>query len=250
MGALSIEFKKLKRRKIWLVIAALLVVQAVWALWATNRMNEHELLQGWEYFLYQLPVLNAIVMPVLAAVVASRISDVEHKGQMFKVLETLMPAGKLFDTKFLCGSVYMLITAAAQILLIITAAGLALGFQKPVPFDKLFFYFIFTTAANLTILLFQQILSLLFTNQAVSLAAGLAGGFIGLFTMFFPQGLDKIFIWGYYGALMFVRMDWDKATRITNFYYAAPDWAALITLIFMFLVIYIVGRILFKRREV
>lgn len=75
------EFRKIRRRKVWVIVAALISVQILWSLWEIDRMDAHDLSQGWMYFLYQFPLLNSIMMPVIAAVVASRLCDIEHKGQ-------------------------------------------------------------------------------------------------------------------------------------------------------------------------
>ncbi len=188
------------------------------------------------------------MMPVIAAVVASRLCDIEHKGQTLKLLHTVMPAGRLFSAKFLCGSLYMLAAVLLQ-LIVIVAVGRLVGFEGSPPFAKLFYYLLFTTAVNLTILLLQQVLSLLFRNQMVPLAVGIIGSFAGLFILFFPQNLERLLLWGYYGVMMFVGMDWDRATRVTDFYYVPIDWAGFVTLIIVFCVMYIIGRALFIRKE-
>jgi len=246
--ALALEFHKIHRRRVWMIVAAMILVQILWSIWGVRRMDAHELSQGWMFFLYQFPLLNSIMMPVIAAVVASRLCDIEHKGQMLKLLNTVMPAGRLFAAKFICGALYMLAAVLLQ-LIVMVAVGYAVGFMGAPPFDKLFYYLLFTTAVNLTILLLQQVLSLLFVNQMVPLTVGLVGGLAGLFIMFFPQNLERFLLWGYYGVLMFVGMNWDRATRITDFYYAPVDWAGFITLAVMFCVIYIIGRTLFVRKE-
>jgi hypothetical protein len=248
MKALAMEFQKIHRRRVWLIVAALILVQLLWALWALRYMDARDLQQGWAYCLYSFPVLNSIMMPVIAAIVASRLCNVEHKGQTLKLLETVMPAGKLFDVKFLCGALYMLSVTVLQLLIIIIS-GYVKGFAGLAPFSMLGYYLLFTTAVNLTILLLQQVLSLLFVNQMVPLAVGLVGGFVGFFIMYLPQGIARLFLWGYYGVLMFVRMDWDRATRITDFYYVPIDWSGFIALVVMFCTIYIIGRALFVRKE-
>lgn len=246
--ALALEFRKIRRRKVWMIVAAMILVQILWSVWGVGRMDAHELSQGWMFFLYQFPLLNSIMMPVIAAVVASRLGDIEHKGQTLKLLNTVMPAGRLFAAKFLCGACYMLAAVLLQ-LIVIVAVGHAVGFIENPPLDKLFYYLLFTTAVNLTILLLQQVLSLLFVNQMVPLTVGLIGGLAGLFIMFFPQSLERFLLWGYYGVLMLVRMNWDKATRITDFYYAPVDWAGFITLAVLFCAMYLIGRALFVRKE-
>lgn len=246
--AIVLEFQKIRRRRVWMIVTAMILVQILWSIWGVGRMDAHELSQGWMFFLYQFPLLNSIMMPVVAAVVASRLCDIEHKGQTLKLLNTVMPAGRLYTAKFLCGALYMLAAVFLQ-LIVIVAVGYAVGFIGNPPLDKLFYYLFFTSAVNLTILLLQQVLSLLFVNQMVPLTVGLIGGFAGLFVMFFPQNLERLILWGYYGVLMLVGMDWDKVARITDFYYTPVDWAGFINLAVMFCVIYIIGRALFVRKE-
>lgn len=246
--ALAAEFRKIHRRKVWLIVAALIIVQILWALWGVGRMDAHDRSQGWMFFLYQFPLLNSIMMPIIAAVVASRLCDIEHKGQTLKLLETVMPAGRLFSAKFLCGALYMISTVLMQ-LVVIVIVGVASGFEGSPPTDKLFYYFFFTTAVNLTILLLQQVLSLLMMNQMVPLTVGILGSFAGLFIMYFPQSLERLILWGYYGVLMFVGMNWDRATRIADFYYTPINWPGFLVLAGMFCAVYMVGRALFIRKE-
>lgn len=248
MQALSVELYKTRRRRVWLVVAALIAAQFLWALWSFTYMDAEDLQQGWLYCLHQFPMLNAIMMPVIAAVVASRLNDIEHQGQTLRLLETLMPAGRLFDAKFLCGAFYMLAAALAQ-LLIILAAGFAKGFEGALPLRLFGYYLAFTIAVDLVLLLLQQVLSLLLANQMISLTVGLLGAFFGLFSLFFPQGFQKLAPWGYYGVLMFVGMDWDRATRISHFYLAPIDWSGLALLALQFCLIYAVGRALFTKKE-
>lgn len=245
---LAVEFAKTRRKQIGLVVAALLAAQILWSMWALGRMDALDLQQGWMYVLYQFPLLNTIMMPVIAAVVASRLSDLEHKGQALRLLRTLAPAGQLFDAKFLCGAAYLLAAALLQVL-IIAIAGYTRGFAGDLPVRMCAYYLLFTTAVSLTILALQQGLALLFTNQAVSLSVGLVGAFAGLFSLFFPQGTQKFLLWGYYGVLMFVRLDWDPATRISTFFWSPVDWSGLALLAAQFCLIYAAGRALFARKE-
>lgn len=231
-----------------MTVAVLIGVQALWALWAFRSANASDLKQGWMGCLYQFPMLNAVMMPVLAAVTASRLCDTEHKGHMLKLLETVMPAGRLFDAKLLCGAVYMLTAPVLQLLLILVI-GQVKGFEGEVPVEMMGYYLLFTAAVNLTIFLFQQVLSLLFVNQMVPLSIGLTGGLFGLFILFFPLWLEKLLPWGYYGAMAVVGMDWNRTTRVTKYYWTSADWGGFAALAAMFCVIYLIGRLLFIRKE-
>ena len=245
---LGVEFQKTRHRKMGWVIFALLAAQAAWSLWSSTYLDAEDLKQGWMYILFQFPLLDSLMMPVIIAVVASRLCDVEHKGQTFRLIHTLMPAGSLFDAKFLSGTVYLLAAAAFQ-LIIMLAAGILRGFEGEIPWLMLAAYFLLSSAVNLTLLVLQQSLSLLFSNQIITFTVGLIGAFFGLFSLYFPPGLQNIAPWGYYGVLMLVHMDWDPATRISNYYWSPLDWGGLIMLAVMFMVIYLTGRRLFVRKE-
>lgn len=248
MRALKIEFYKTRHLKIWVVVAALIVVQLLWVLWSFRKMDATELAQGWMRFLYQLPLLNAIMMPIIAAVTASRLCDVEHKGKTLKLLHTFLPAGKLFDAKFLCGAIYMLSASLLQ-LFIVVIFGMLKGFSGSFPIIYLGYYLLFVTSVSLTLFLIQQIISLLFLNQMVALTVGLLGGLFGLFSMFFPLWLQQLMPWGYYGVLMMVQMNWDSVAEASTLQWLPANWSGFVMLLAIFCIFYFIGRILFVRKE-
>ncbi|MEX1307530.1 MAG: ABC transporter permease [Eubacteriales bacterium] len=247
--AIYVEIKKLRTKKVWLTVAALIVIQFLWVLWSLGRMDAQDMAQGWMLCLYQFPLLNTIMMPVVAAVIASQLCDIEHKGNTLKLLETVMPSGRLFDAKFLVSALYILAAVLLQAGSI-AALGSIKGFTYSVPLTKLFQYGVFTLVVGLTLLLFQVILSLLFTHQVVPFIVGLVGGLAGLYSLFFPAAINRLLLWGYYGVLMQVGMDWEPATRVVDYYYLPIDWPGVITIIAVFSALYFIGRILYQKKEV
>ena len=247
--AITAEFQKTRRRRVWLIVVALLMVQFVWAFWGLSRMDVHDREQGWVFLFFQFPILNSIIMPVAVAVITSRLCDVEHKGQTLRQIETLMPAGKFFNAKLLFGSIYIASITFVQIISMILAGNI-LDFKGNIPLIKFGYYFFFNTSINLTILLLQQTLSLLFPNQMLSLSVGLLGGLIGIFLLYLPQTFSKYLLWGYYGELLFVQMDWNPATRIVNYSYTPLNWPGFIILSIVFCGIYIISRRIFEQKEV
>ncbi|MBS6640294.1 MAG: ABC transporter permease [Clostridiaceae bacterium] len=249
MKALRMEFFKCRRRRLWLPLLVMLAAQLAWGLYSMRDPTARELQQGWATLLYNFPMLNAMMTPVIAAVVASRMADIEHKGQTLKLLETVQRTGTLFDAKFLCGAAYMALFELVQLVVMI-AFGLFCGFAGAPPADKIAEYFAATLLTTLTILLLQLVLSLLIPNQMIGMIIGLIGSFVGLFSLFFPPSFQKFLLWAYYAVLYNTRMDWDAATRISDYYFIDFDWAGFACLIVYFLVIYAVGRILFVKKEV
>ena len=93
-------------------------------------MDAKELETGWLYFLFQMPLLNSIMLPVVVAVISSRLCDVEHKGHTFNVLKTILPAGKLFDIKLIVSSLIVAIIIGLQVVMLVFA-GIFFGFHGP-----------------------------------------------------------------------------------------------------------------------
>ena len=249
MRSLRMEFFKCKRRRLWLPLLIMLAAQLAWGLYSMRDLSARELQQGWATILYNFPMLNAMMTPVIAAVVASRMADIEHKGQTLKLLETVQSTGALFDAKFLCGAVYMTLFVAAQAAVII-GFGMVNGFAGAPPIDKIGEYFAATWLTTITILLLQLVLSLLIQNQMIGMIIGLIGSFIGLFSLFFPPSFQKFFVWAYYAVLYNTSMDWDAATRISDYYFIGFNWAGFLCLALYFVAIYAIGRILFVKKEV
>lgn len=248
MKLLRLEFYKTRRRKLWLVVLLFTLAQILWTLWAMSRMDASDRSTGWLWCLNQLPMLNAIFLPIMATVLASRISDLEHKGQTLKLLETLVSSGGIFNAKLICGFFYLTGGILVQNGTIL-CAGLGKGFQGPLPIRAFGLYLLSTLAVTWTVYLLQLILSLLILNQMIPLLVGVAGGFIGVFSLYLPTSIGKLLLWGYYAALGLVGMDWDKPTRTVTFFRISWDTSAFFQLIAFSLLLYLAGRILFYRKE-
>lgn len=249
---LKCELKKTRHRYIFLTAIIITIVEMCWAFY--GEYTEESLKFGWMMFLYQFPLINAIFLPLLSIVVSSRISDIEHKGEMFKQLCCITPKGKLYDAKFIYGlSIVLLCVIISWMVTIVF--GTVKGFAGEVPIKLYLLYLLFTIMPTIAIYIFQHTLSILFKNQAITFFAGIIGEFCGIFSMFLSQIplLRKSILWGYYGVLQFVGMfGWSKDTRMSNVYFDIfnIDWLFFGILIVASIVMYIVGRKLFCEREV
>ena len=73
--ALQMEFWKCRRRMVGLVCLAFVAVQLLWVGRTLFDMTPEELSQGWMLIVYDLILIDAIMMPTTAAVLASRNCD-------------------------------------------------------------------------------------------------------------------------------------------------------------------------------
>lgn len=252
MRLLKCEFLKARRCYIFLTALALTAVCLLWAFY--GKYPPDILRLGWRMFLYQLPLVNTIFLPFMAAVIASRICGPEHKGLMLKQLCCMEKRGSLFDVKLLCGlgimGICVLLMWAATIIF-----GNYIGFEGTCPIRLYLLYLLFTLVPTLSIYLFHHILSMVFQNQAISFFAGIIGWAVGLFSMFLPSlpWLRKSVLWGYYGALSFVGLfDWNKETRYANAHFdlMPVDWLAFVLLLIATFILYGIGKFLFLRKEI
>ena len=246
---LKSEYLKTRRRYVFLCALGIIALQVAWVM--AGRYNEKALHDGWLMFLYQLPLMNAIFIPLFCAVVASRLCDIEHKGLMLKQLCTCAPKGRLYDAKFLYGAAHILLALCVQFAALY-AGGRIYGFYGTFPIRLYALYALFTVVVSIGVYLLQHILSLLIKNQTIPFIVGAAGTFIGLFSMFLPQlpWLRKVFLWGYYGVFMFIGNDWDSVTRTNHFYFFDIDWPAFAVFAAALIIMYCIGRKLFIAREV
>lgn len=248
MSYLSIELKKTKRRGIWLVLTAFLFVFAAWMLYCVN--DDQFLDFGWMMSLYNAPLINAILLPIAVAVFASRIIDMEHKGNTWKLLETQQSKLTIYLAKILYGFIAIFMFSVAEIAIMLLL-GNKIGFENKPDIWAYALFFIFTLIITFNLFLLQMILSLIFHNQAVALCAGLCGSMAGLFMMFIPdfQLLKNLIPWGHYGTTMFVGMDWNEKTRITGFYYSNQHNGAIFFVIAWTVVLLLGGWLIFKNMD-
>lgn len=72
MNALSLEFYKCRRRKIFLFGLAFLAAQFLWIAVSLKRMDAADLRQGWQWMLYYLAMIDSFMLPLTVSVIASR----------------------------------------------------------------------------------------------------------------------------------------------------------------------------------
>lgn len=249
MKTLKMEFYKIKRRKIGLTMCALMVVQFLWLIWAFRDPNENERIQGWLGMLYSMPLINSIMMPTIMAVLASRLADIEHKGNTYKQLETLRTASSLFHAKVFCGLIFIVLMFAAQFIFLLLF-GFYCQYEGQPNMEYYLRYLLLSLICTFALYLLQLALSMLFFNQMISLIVGLFGSMLGLILMYLYKWTP--FPWGGYIATMFVGADWDEETRIITYYYMGTTKNGLLGCSFVFIwmiFFYAVGRALFTRKE-
>lgn len=68
---------------------------------------------------YNLPVMNTLLMPLMISVIASRVCDMEVKGDTLKILYTMQKQESFFDFKYLNCLRYITVFVIGQGLMIL-----------------------------------------------------------------------------------------------------------------------------------
>ena len=248
MKLLRLEFYKCRRRKIVLVCAAVLAVEIVWMAAFFARQDAEDLRWGWMLLLYNLATVDAIVLPLSVATLASRSCELEHKGSTWKLLKTMASPSGIYAAKLGWGALVLagLLVIRSGLFL---AVGIAQGFSGAIPLGRFGWFTLISWAVSMMVYALQQGLSLRFANQAAALVCGISGSFLGILSMLFPPALIRCVPWGYYGLMSLVGMDWNPATRVTRFYWRWPQFTDVALLLIWAAVFLIVGRALFVRKE-
>ena len=74
MKLLKLEFFKCRRRKILLVCAAVLAVELIWMGAFFTRQDAENLRWGWMLLLYNLSMVDAIILPILSDEITARLT--------------------------------------------------------------------------------------------------------------------------------------------------------------------------------
>ncbi|GAA0398343.1 ABC transporter permease [Paenibacillus motobuensis] len=249
MSMLSLEFYKLRRRRLFLMIALFLSVELAWIFLSTSiSLSRNPDLAGWEGLIMTTASMNGLFLPILSAVVVSLICDMEHKGSTWKLLLSVsVTRGRIYAAKYLCASVLMLFA-----ILLESAAIVGFGkmhqFQGSALLPLLMPFLGGAILTNQVVIALQQWLSLSIKNQAFSLCLGMIGGFIGMAAQLFPAMVRHLFVWSYYTELCPVTYDY--ANSIMRFVTRPIGFILPGILVIMGIVIYIIGRLQVSRQEV
>lgn len=243
------ERQKAHRRHIWIVPLGFLAFQLLWAFWQLQTASADDLSTGYLMLFYNFPMINAIILPVMIAVIASRLCDMEIKGDTLKLLYTLQKRTHFFDCKYLAGLRYLLLFVLGQGLLIVLS-GVCFHFGERLKPAMLLSYLAVTFSVSAVLLGIQELLSLCSDNQIMPLVVGIAGSFLGLFSMFFPASVARLVLWGYYAAFPSVGMNWDQETRFTEYFEVPFPLSSFLLFLLAGVVICLICRTIITKKEV
>lgn len=250
MKAFICECKKTKGR-LASILAPILGIISLWSLWLLHDPDSELLKTGYTYMTTTLMLLNAIMLPVTIAVMASRQMDMENKGNTYKLYYTLQPKSGFFFCKLLLATFHLLLFFAGEAVMIILLGNFS-GVTEAFPLSAYGWLFGsgFLTCILLDIL--QLFLSLRLENQLYPLFIGLMGSFAGLFSMLLPNGslFLRLCPWSYFTLGSSFLMVYDEETKIMSYPPIPFDTVGFSLLLAAIVILFIAVRNYFIRKEV
>ncbi|MFR8548920.1 MAG: ABC transporter permease [Lachnospiraceae bacterium] len=243
------EKQKSRRRYIWSIPAIFWGFEFLWALWQLSTASSDDMRHGYTMLLYNLPMLNVILLPIMCAVIASRLCDMEIKGDTLKLLYTMQKRTVLYDCKYLLGLKYLALFSLGQGALL-PLCGMLYPIREQLDPVQLAQSVVVVFTVSALVLCVQQFLSMHSRSQILPLVTGLAGSFLGLFSMFFPADISRLILWGYYAAFSVIGMNWDAATRYIEYYDIAFPAAKFAVFLCFTVAAYLVTRTFTAKKEV
>ena len=199
MRALLLEYYKLRRRRVWAMLTLFLAAELGWASVSMSiSISRSTSNASWEALIFSLSSMNGLFLPILSAIVISRICDMEHKGDTWKMLMTTSAGRRsVYAAKYICAASLILYGIIAQAVFII-GFGTLHKLEAPLPSGLLLQFTAGSLVASLLIAALQQWVSLAVKNQAFALCLGMLGGFLGTTASLFPAAVRKAVVWSYY----------------------------------------------------
>ena len=152
-------------------------------------------------------------MPVMMAVLASRLWDMEIKGNMNKLLYTLQSRRSLFAGKALFGLLEVVLTTVLEMGLA-SLLGVLHGYTEPFSWVQFLYLSLCTLAVSGMLFFMEFFLMVRFRNPLPALCTGITGALLGLFSAFMPPIVSYFIPWGYFIPLSAYEVSfWDQETR-------------------------------------
>ncbi|ACV21637.1 Uncharacterized protein conserved in bacteria [Slackia heliotrinireducens] len=247
MSYLGLEFSKIKRKRVLLMAVLLVAAALAWVLMGAWQDGEGSEL-GWSGMFFSMPVINCVLMSLLATVVASRVVDVDHEAGAFKQLLCLQSTGGLLAAKLAC-AVLIMVFAVTLELAGVFVIGQAMRFPSVPGFFAWASLFASQLAASVCMLILVGVVALKWENQFVAVAVGLALSLAGLFSNFLPTALQRLVPSGYFTLLSTLRIDWNAESTAPVFYQSAVPWPDYVIVVLVCVAVCALGVAVFSRKE-
>lgn len=226
------EFAKMRHLHVWLIAALLLVVTTGFALYTGVFSPDFDRATGgaWNSLLNSFGGVAPLVSPLLLAIMASRLVDIEHVGGGWLMSSVSgATSGALCRAKMLALAVLVVVaTVAASVL--VAATGFLTGIEAPWPAGRWIGLTVMILIVNLVLVALAVIIAARVENQLVGIGIGLLGTVLGLIASSMPAWFVHLTPWGYYTLAAVTGYDDAELVAVTPSYLSIAG-LAIVTIV-------------------
>jgi hypothetical protein len=222
--AVVLEFRKMRRLRTGPVLGVL--VLSVAALSSASQFSggtretfDDPAAAPWAALLLTYTLMAAMTSPILAAVLASRQTDIEHASAGWTLAATAGYAPGILSRAKLVALGLVLVPAVAVQSLVVIGAGLLAGIRVPLDPGPWIGYTALLYLVDVAFLALHVWLAATVENQLVGVGVGVLGAFLAVFTLLMPGAVSRFLPWGYYAVISHAEQYGDGAV------YTSPPYA-------------------------
>lgn len=201
VGNLVNEFAKMRHLHVLLLSVVLFLVVCGVGLFAGVLSPDFDgaSTSSWNALLLGIGSGFPLAAPLLLAVMASRLVDVEHIGGGWLAAATSgITPGELCRAKLLAlGLLAAPVTIATSALFVVV--GEVAGIGAPWPAGRWLGQTLCLLVVNLAVLALHVVLAARIENQLIGIGLGLIGTVLALISSSLPTAISHLIPWGYYG---------------------------------------------------
>lgn len=249
MNSIRLELFKMRHKHLGTMVALIIIVEIAWAYMSVSMsISRNPGMVGWKDIIMTIASMNGLFLPIICAIAVSRICDMEHKGNTWKLLiSASVKRSHIYAAKYSCACLLLLYASVLQVFAIFLF-GTVNAFEHSAPYFLLLKFLGGTMVTNLVVISLQQWISLAVKNQSFALCTGMIGGFIGMTADLFPAVVRRLFIWSYYTGLCPVTYSYvnNSMTFVTR----NIEAYLLFVVVAIGAIIYVLGNIHISHQEV
>jgi lantibiotic transport system permease protein len=235
--AIRLEFRKMRRLRTLPIVLVMVVAIAALSsasLFAgsTRATFDDPAASPWAGLLLSYTLMAAMTSPILAAVLASRQTDIEHAGAGWTLAATAgLTPGTLCRAKLAALSGVLLPAVLLQTLLVVCAGTLA-GIRLPLDAGPWIGYTLLLLLVDVALVAVHVWLAAVVENQLISVGVGMLGAFLAVFTLLAPGAAFWIVPWGAYALISHVAAAAGEVGHVTPPYPWIVGFLALVGVAF------------------
>lgn len=199
--AVANEFAKMRHLRIGVVAAVLVIAVVLLSLYTVVSSPDFSPKDpgAWNALLAGMSLGTPLLSPLLLAVIASRLTDIEHTGNgwLLQSAAGVTPGG-ICRAKLVALGVVVTVSTVAMSLIVLALGKLLAGILVPVPMGHWAGFTLCMLVVNIALLALHILLSAKVENQLVALGLGVFGCVMAVFSQGIPAAAAHVTPWGYY----------------------------------------------------